>query len=144
MLSKEEVLAREEKLRKQVRDLPDDQRLSFFRETEKRLKDPDTYATLNYIFIAGLHHFYLGKWGRGIANITIFLIAVIFLFTGNIALGVLVFLVITAFELFELFRSQLIVQHYNNDVMEDLYREIAQKPPAATPHQNKEDLVVTE
>ncbi|MCZ4280042.1 TM2 domain-containing protein [Kiloniella laminariae] len=131
MLSKEEVLAKEEALRKQVRDLPDDQRLSFFKETEKQLKDPDTYATLNYVFIAGLHHFYLGKWGRGIANITIFLIAIIFLFTGNIELGVLVFLLITAFELFELFRSQLIVQNHNNEIMEDLYRKIAKQPPSS-------------
>ena len=69
MRSKEAVQEEEERLRKLVRELPDDKRLQFFQQVETDLKDPDTYATLNFLFIAGLHHFYLGKWFRGLDSV---------------------------------------------------------------------------
>lgn len=59
MLTSEQVLEIKERLRKCVGALPDDKRLAFYKKVEQRLKDPDTYAALNYLFIAGLHHFYL-------------------------------------------------------------------------------------
>jgi TM2 domain-containing membrane protein YozV len=127
MLTSEQVLETEERLRKCVRELPDDKRLAFFKEAEQRLKDPDTYATLNYLFIAGLHHFYLGKWARGLLNITVFLSGVVMLFTPLTIIGILLIAVITAVELYALFKAQVIVQAHNNRIMEQIYREIARK-----------------
>lgn len=124
MASNEEVQDKEESIRKLVRDLPDDKKFRFFKESEKKLKDPDTYATLNYIFIAGLHHFYLGKWGRGLLNIAVFCVGVILLFSDYIGTGVIIILAISIFELYELFNSQTIVQEHNNNVMEEIYRDI--------------------
>ncbi len=124
MASNEEVQDKEESIRKLVRDLPDDKKFRFFKESEKKLKDPDTYATLNYIFIAGLHHFYLGKWGRGLLNIAVFCVGVILLFSDYIGTGVIIILAISIFELYELFNSQTIVQEHNNSVMEEIYRDI--------------------
>jgi len=124
MSSKEEVQEKEETIRKLVRELPDDRRLKFFKETEKKLKDPDTYATLNYIFIAGLHHFYLGKWGRGLLNIVAFWAGVILLFSDYTGIGVIIIIAISFFELYELFKSQTIVQEHNNRVMEQIYHDI--------------------
>jgi len=122
--SKEVVQQDEERIRQLVRELPDDKKSLFFQQTEKNLKDPDTYATLNFLFIAGLHHFYLGNRIRGLINITIFFIGVLFLFIGLAALGILILIVISTIELKALFKAQLIVQDYNNGIMETIYREI--------------------
>jgi len=122
--TKEALLEDEERIRRLVRELPDEQRLWFFKQTGQRLKDPDTYATLNYLFIAGLHHFYLRKWVRGSINLSIFLFGVMLLFTGLAVLGVIVLIVITLVELNALFKSQWVILDYNNRVMESVYREI--------------------
>jgi TM2 domain-containing membrane protein YozV len=127
MLTSEQVLETEERLRKCVRALPDDKRLAFYQQAERRLKDPDTYAALNYLFIAGLHHFYLGKWVRGLLNITFFLAGVMLLFTPLAVIGILLIVAISIAELYALFKSQTIVQAHNNRIMEQIYREIARK-----------------
>jgi TM2 domain-containing membrane protein YozV len=127
MQSSEQVVEAEERLRESVRALPDDKRFAFFKEAGLRLKDPDTYAALNYLFIAGLHHFYLGKWLRGLLNIVIFLVGVVMLFTSLVVIGVLFIAAVTAVELYALFKSQAIVQAHNNKIMEQIYRDITQK-----------------
>ena len=124
MKTKEAIQEEEEHIRKLVRELPDDKRLLFFQQVEKNLKDPDTYATLNYLFIAGLHHFYLGKWARGLINLFIFLMGVVLLFTGLAIIGVLLIIAISLVELKALFKSQIIIQDYNNNVMAAIYREV--------------------
>lgn len=124
MLSAVEVNEEEERIRQRVRQLPDDKRFVFFQRTEQQLKDPDTYATLNYLFVAGLHHFYLGNWLRGLINLSVFLTGVIMLFTPLFVLGVLLIVAISVVELFALFKSQIIVQAYNNAVMNRIYQEI--------------------
>lgn len=125
MKSREAIQDDEERIRKLVRELPDEMRLQFFREAEKRLKDPDTYAALNFFFVAGLHHFYLGEWLRGTINLFLFFAGVVLLLTGWILPGVLLLIFICMVELKALFQSQLIVQRYNNEVMKALYRKIA-------------------
>ena len=127
MLSSQQVLEAEERLRKSVRALPDDKRLAFFKEAERKLKDPDTYAALNYLFIAGLHHFYLGKWARGLLNISVFLAGVVMLFTPLVIIGILLIVIITIVELYALFKSQVIVQAHNNKLMEQIYRDLSRK-----------------
>jgi TM2 domain-containing membrane protein YozV len=104
--------------------LPDDKRFVFFQKTEKQLKDPDTYATLNYLFIAGLHHFYLGNWVRGLFNLAVFLTGMIMLFTPLFIPGILLIITISAVELFALFKAQVIVQAHNNAIMNRIYQEI--------------------
>lgn len=122
MISKETVQEKDESIRRLVRELPDDMRATFYRESEKALKDPDTYATLNYIFIAGLHHFYIGKWVQGIINTAVFWSGIALLFTGHVWWGTAAIAAITLVEFYELFRSQIIVYDYNNRVMERIYQ----------------------
>ena len=124
MKADEVIQAEEERIRQWVRELPDDKRLAFFKQAEKSLKDPDTYATLNYLFIAGLHHFYLGKWIRGSINLLIFVAGVLCIFTGLTGLGILILIAISAVELKALYKAQLVIQDYNNGVMQAIYREI--------------------
>ena len=122
MLSKDAVEQREERIRQQISALPDQDRSRLYKEAEKKLKDPDTYATLNYFFIAGLHYFYLGKWGAGILAIALFWTGIALLFTDAMWLGIALIAGVTLVEFYELFKSQLIVQEHNNQVLEDLYR----------------------
>lgn len=124
MKNKQTIQQDEERIRRKVRELPNDKRSLFFTEAERQLKDPDTYATLNFLFIAGLHHFYLGKWMRGFFNLGIFLTGFMMLFTSLFGVGLLLLIAITGVELKALFQSQTVVQDYNNSVMERIYREV--------------------
>lgn len=124
MKTKEATQEEEERIRKLVRELPDEKRLLFFQQAEKNLKDPDTYATLNFLFVAGLHHFYLGQWVRGSINLFIFLAGVVFLFSGQVAIGIVLLIAISMVELRALFAAQTVVQDYNNAVMERIYRAV--------------------
>jgi len=122
MLSKDAVEQREERIRQQISELPDEDRSRLYKEAEKKLKDPDTYATLNYFFIAGLHYFYLGKWRAGLLAIALFWTGIVLLFTDAMWLGIALIAGVTLVEFYELFKSQLIVQEHNNQVLEELYR----------------------
>ena len=116
MLQQNEVDAEEEAIRLTVRELPDEQRKTYFEQAEQKLKDPDTFAVLNYLFIAGLHHFYLGRWLRGLINLAVFGASVYLMYLEQWRNGLIVFGIITALELYALFRSQIIVQDYNNRI----------------------------
>ena len=124
---------REEGLRVRLRSLDDSQRKEVFRRFNRCLKDADSYAVLNYVFIAGLHHFYLGKWARGLVNIAIFWVAVGLMLAGSIVAGLIILLAITVFELRELFQSQVIVLAYNNDQLERLLDELGGTRNTARP-----------
>ena len=116
MLNKEIVSEQQEQIRRQVRELSDEKRKLYYRIFEKRVKDPDTYATLNYIFIAGLHHFYIGKWQLGLLNITAFGGGIALIVAGFVEIGIAAIIGIALFELYELFRSQVIIQAHNNQI----------------------------
>jgi len=124
MLKQNEVDAREEELRLQVRELPDEKRKTFYERAEKELKDPDTFAVLNYLFIAGLHHFYLGRWLRGLINLAVFSAGIYLIYLEQWKNGLIVIVIITLLELYALFRSQIIVKHYNNRISTDILDSI--------------------
>lgn len=126
MLNAALVEEQQEQIRRQIREMSDEQRRTFYTLSEKKIKDPDTYATLNYIFIAGLHHFYLGKWLLGLMNITVFWGGVACIIMKYIDLGIALIVGIALFELFELFRSQALVQHHNNLISQEILRNINQ------------------
>jgi TM2 domain-containing membrane protein YozV len=125
MLDKVKIDDREEQLRKEINVLPDKYKKEFYHISKQRIKDPDTYAVLNFFFPAGLHHFYLGRWLRGIFDFLSLVIGISLLFNNTTLIIGLGFLcVVFGFELHALFQSQLIVQHYNNQIMADSLEEI--------------------
>ncbi len=111
----EQLREEEEQLRQQVRELGPEQRKLFYKRQEKEIKDPDTYAVLNYFFVAGLHHFYLRKYLWGSIDLTLMVIGILTFPIGGFVLLILLVLL----ELPQLFMSQRIVQRYNNQVMRD-------------------------
>ena len=117
MLDRQAVEKEEEEIRRLVRGLEDAARAEYYRRIERRIRDPDTYATLNFIFLTGLHHFYLGRWLRGGLSLGGFLAGVALILAGQYAIGIALIVAIGLYELYELLRSQVIVQDYNNRTM---------------------------
>jgi len=112
--------AREDALRQSVSALPEDARKQYYQLELELIKDPDTYAVLNYFFAAGLHHFYLGKTLRGMINLVLMLIGLATLSS----IGIFVILLVIVIELPQLFRSQKIITEHNITVMEDVINEL--------------------
>ncbi|MGO3296966.1 TM2 domain-containing protein [Marinobacter sp.] len=122
MLKQEEVDAEEESLRKAIRELSEERRAEFYRQAGKSVKDPDTYAALNWFFVAGLHHFYLGRWQWGLIDLGALFVAIGCFLAGLIWPPVVLLLTVYSWELWQLFRSQVIVQDWNNRLYRDLLR----------------------
>ena len=123
-LKKDSVTEREEALRLEIRELDDGDKKRFHENFSLAVKDPDTYAVLNFFFIAGLHHFYLAKTLRGTINLAVFAIGIIAILLNTTGIGVALIGVILLIELPALFRAQLVVGHYNNELSSELLRQI--------------------
>ena len=131
MLRREEVEFREEHLRLRIRELPDDLKQLYFRQANSRIKDPDTYAVLNYLGIAGLHYFYVGLWSRGFFNLGIFIGGLLLLGIGLTTMtatcavaGFMALAAVLLFELPALFNSQVVIQDHNNRIMEQVLDDL--------------------
>ena len=127
MLEREAVAREEERLRVAVRDLDDQQRSAYFQAAKQQVKDPDTYAALNYSLFFGLHHLYLGNHQRFLLVMVLLVIAGFAFFNGEVILSVVVVMLSGVVELYELFRAQVIVQDHNNRVAQQLLDELARQ-----------------
>lgn len=119
--------AKEEALRQRVALLPTEAKKAFYTLVTPKLKDPDTYAVLNWLCIAGLHHFYLRKFVHGFINLTLgtvgiigFIVSIVTAYETGVWIALAMMLVIFCIELPQLFASQRIVQEYNNAMMEEV------------------------
>ena len=117
-LDAEAVQAADEACQKRARALPEQQRRRYHQLCHQRLKDPDTYAVLNWFFIAGLHHFYLGKIRRGAVNLAIMALGVTLMTLGELVFGALALTAVFLIELPALLRSQTIVAAHNVRIAE--------------------------
>jgi TM2 domain-containing membrane protein YozV len=118
VLRQQEVDAREERCAS-GRPLARARRRSsraFYQAVRHELRDPDTYAVLNWFFVAGLHHFYLRRWARGALDLGVFVLGLVLIFTGAIWIGMALIAAVAVLELWALFRAQIIVQDWNNHV----------------------------
>lgn len=123
-LSSAEVAEHEEEIRLRVRELADEDRKYYFQIFKSEMKDPDTYAVLNWFFIAGLHHMYLGHWLRGCLNLGILLAGLVMMATPFLPIGIAMITILLIVELMALFRSQTVVAHHNNMLGEQILAEI--------------------
>lgn len=131
-LNRRGVEIEEERIRLAVRELTDEQRKIYYRLVEGEIRDPDTYAALNYLFLAGLHHFYLSRWMRGALNLGLFICGVALLFTPLPWFGVLLIVGVTLTELPALFRAEVIVTDRNNAIMRGALKKLMQHPQRAS------------
>lgn len=123
MLDTLEVEREENRLREAVTALSPDTRKRYYEKLRGRTKDPDTYATLNWFLLAGVHHFYLGKMARGAVNLVVFTVGFILFFLMP-PLGIAIIAAIFIVELWALFRSQIIVRDHNNRVSAAVLQEL--------------------
>ena len=114
-LKSDQVAEQEEALRLALRQLSDSERSTFYKAYNPQIKDPDTYATLNWFFIAGLHNFYLKQWIMGLFDLVLMVIGVVMLAVFW-PLGAALIALVSLIELPALFRSQIIVADYNNQL----------------------------
>lgn len=133
MLDKHTVEADEERLRQAVAMLPDAGRKRFYDAVRSEIRDPDTYAAANYAFLVGAHHFYLGHHGRGLIDVLVFLSAIALLLAGLHPAGVLLLVGLGVVELYSLFRSELIVQDFNNHAYERVLQRLQPSRGAVRP-----------
>lgn len=133
MLDQRTIDAEEDCLRAAVASLPDSERAAFHREARRRLRDPDTYAVLNWFFMVGLHHFYLGRYGRGLLDIGLVAAGIGLMIGGHLLVGLGAILVVFILELQALFRSQVIVQAWNNGLQRQLLGEYGIDPDTLAP-----------
>ena len=130
-LKSEEVDQKEDELRSEISALNEEHRKSFYKAFSNNLKDPDTYAVLNFFFITGLHHFYLGNHIQGSINLSGLLAGVILMLggiDGPWVLGLWIIILIILMELPALFRSQIIVKNYNNLLSEQTLKTTRNAP----------------
>ncbi|HDY7489017.1 TPA: hypothetical protein RQK89_004380 [Vibrio vulnificus] len=121
--STEQLEESEELLRKQVNLLPEVQKKEFYNRQSKQLKDPDTYATLNWLFLGGFHHCYLGKYGLFALEITILLVSVVGLVLGHTS-ALLILMLLVIYELPQLFFSQKIARQHNYDLSCKIFNDV--------------------
>lgn len=123
----DELETLEEQVRQSEESLGEQQRKQYYASCKNRLKDPDTYATLNYFLTFGLHHFYLGRIDRFTEDMVgcgvgFFLVlnawfqVIRWNYIGGlisfvIGIGILAYFTLT--EIIELFKSENIVRTYN-------------------------------
>ena len=116
-LKAHQVEQQEEILRSQIGELDKLTRKKFYTLYSTLLKDPDTYAVLNFFFLTGLHHFYLKSHLKGSLNLSGFLVGLILIFgdsDNGLVTGFSFICLIILIEMPALFRSQIIVKNYNN------------------------------
>lgn len=119
--SKEALRLEENQLRARVAALTVEQKRQYYTQELEQIKDPDTYAALNWFFIAGLHHFYLGKWRQGLMNLMLMITGVLFcIFTSYTLIGAGFILFVFVIELPQLFNSENVINHYNNRLIRRL------------------------
>ncbi len=115
-LNQQKVNDEEERIRLVIRELSDEVRKKIFSESKRKIKDPDTYAALNYALVAGLHHCYLGQYFRVLIEFGLFAFGIFLLF-NDFSVGIVFVVSMLLLEFYELTRSQIVVQHFNNQVM---------------------------
>ncbi len=124
-MNKENLRQEENQLREQIAALSETKKRQYYALELQHIKDPDTYAALNWAFLAGLHHFYLGKWLRGVLNLILMLVGALLYFTDVFSIiGLAVVLFVLIIELPQLFNSQNIIHQYNNQLMRQLLQQL--------------------
>ena len=125
MLNQKSVDEEEEAIRIWIQTLPDNDKVLFYKKVKTKIKDPDTYAALNWFFICGIHHFYLQKWLMGFIDLSIFTLGIALLILGYTEIGTLLMIILSSIELWALFRSQIIIQDWNNKVYKTILNEFS-------------------
>lgn len=126
LINVNELEDKEEQLRQQVSKLSDEERKVFYKEQTLHLKDPDTYATLNVLFLGGFHHLYLNKYLWFFGELLSLILGLFLIFSGE-DFGFCILIAIAIIELPQLFFSQKIAREYNYQLSCHILEKIKNK-----------------
>ncbi|GAB7227843.1 hypothetical protein ACPV5J_01755 [Vibrio rotiferianus] len=119
----EQLEKQEELLRSQVNSLPEHQKKEFYERQSKSLKDPDTYATLNWFFLGGFHHCYLGKYALFALELILLIVSIVGFVLGHPSAFIILALLII-YELPQLFFSQKIARQHNYQLSCEIFNDV--------------------
>ncbi|ENP8341623.1 hypothetical protein ACEI10_002891 [Vibrio harveyi] len=119
----EQLEKQEELLRSQVNSLPEHQKKEFYERQSKSLKDPDTYATLNWFFLGGFHHCYLGKYAMFALELILLIVSIVGFVLGHPS-AFLILALLIIYELPQLFFSQKIARQHNYQLSCEIFNEV--------------------
>ncbi|MET2969346.1 hypothetical protein [Vibrio harveyi] len=119
----EQLEKQEELLRSQVNSLPEHQKKEFYERQSKSLKDPDTYATLNWFFLGGFHHCYLGKYALFALELILLIVSIVGFVLGHPS-AFLILALLIIYELPQLFFSQKIARQHNYQLSCEIFNEV--------------------
>jgi len=119
----EQLEKQEELLRSQVNSLPEHQKKEFYERQSKRLKDPDTYATLNWFFLGGFHHCYLGKYALFALELILLIVSIVGFVLGHPS-AFLILALLIIYELPQLFFSQKIARQHNYQLSCEIFNDV--------------------
>ena len=135
MFSQKELNLEEHQLRERVHALTAEERDRYHQLEIPRLRQASTYVMLNTLFPLGIHHLYLGRWGRALLNITLTLAAVLTALVRapwdtqpNYFLALMMILAMVIIEVPQLMNARLLVQSRNNRVMEQSLKQCRKRP----------------
>ncbi|MFS1429068.1 hypothetical protein LMH73_018460 [Vibrio splendidus] len=123
----EEIESKEDSLADMIRILSHEQREAYYTRLASEVKDPDTYASLNYFFILGLHHLYLGKSETFAVETSALLFSIMLISTDITALGIMgaiSLIAIAGYQMSQLFLSQRMVRKHNYETSISIYLDI--------------------
>lgn len=119
----EQLEKQEELLRSQVNSLPEHQKKEFYERQSKSLKDPDTYATLNWFFLGGFHHCYLGKYALFALELILLIVSIVGFVLGHPS-AFLILALLVIYELPQLFFSQKTARQHNYQLSCEIFNEV--------------------
>jgi len=119
----QELEKKEELFRQQLNGLSKEQRKAFYEVQSQKLKDPDTYAALNWLFLGGIHHLYLRKYALFAMELMLLTVSIIGFFLGH-ASSIYIIILLSVYELPQLFFSQKIARQYNYNLSCNILNEI--------------------
>lgn len=119
----EQLEKQEELLRSQVNSLPEHQKKEFYERQSKSLKDPDTYATLNWFFLGGFHHCYLGKYALFALELILLIVSIVGFVLGHPS-AFLILALLVIYELPQLFFSQKIARQHNYQLSCEIFNDV--------------------
>lgn len=130
MFSEKELNLEETDLREQVALLSETQRQQYASFEKAALKNPSTYAILNWFFLLGLHHFYLHRWVRGMINLALTLASLyLIVIMDNRTSGGAVLLAVAIIEIPQLLNYEHLVHAFNIRAMRHCLKRAGKSIP---------------
>lgn len=120
MFSDKELNLEENELREQIRMLSGAERQRYAEQEMRSLRRLDRYRQWNLLFFLGAHHFYLGRWVRGLANLLVSLTGIALLMNdGLYRYGALLLAAVLIIEIPQMLNTAHLVHNCNNRIMQD-------------------------